>query len=52
MAQLHKQQSYDLSYKLKAVKVVLETSKEEAARKFKIAPKWISEWCDQSLKKW
>ena len=38
---------YDVSFKLKAIAVAKEKSKEAAAREYKVDPKRIREWCSQ-----
>ena len=42
--------SYDLTFKLKAVKRAEETTKEAAAHEFKVDPRRIREWCQQKEK--
>jgi len=38
--------SYDISFKLKAVKYAEEHNKEGAAQHFKVDAKWIRKWCN------
>ena len=42
-----RKQSYELSFKLKAIAVAEKKSKEAAAREFRVDPKRIREWCHQ-----
>lgn len=47
MACIHKRVSYTVETKLQAVEAAEKSSKEAAAREFKVHPKRIREWCAQ-----